>query len=268
MYLSIGRSQYLLPPHTKAKTHYCPSLINERVLHCKLKGEKLIQALTRTVLAYNCRTTTTLGAVCNIPQRQYMELGDVWNSTFNPELLKAERDHLWDLDTNYMERSLSSKANGSSASQEIPRILCKPKVHYRIHNSPPTVPVLSQNSPCPPLQFLKIHFSITLPSTPKPSKWSFSPLKPCMHLSCLPYVPHDLPISFFLTWWPEYYFVRSTDHKAPRYVVLSIPLLTRPLQFYYFFLSTLLSDTLCLCSPLSLRDQVSHPYKTTEAGIH
>ena len=77
MYLSIGRSQYLLPPHTKAKTHYCPSLINERVLHCKLKGEKLIQALTRTVLAYNCRTTTTLGAVCNIPQRQYMELGDV-----------------------------------------------------------------------------------------------------------------------------------------------------------------------------------------------
>jgi hypothetical protein len=32
-----------------------------------------------------------------------------------------------------------------------------------------------------------------------------SSLKPCMHLSSPPYVPHVLPISVFLTWSPERY---------------------------------------------------------------
>ena len=40
--------------------------------------------------------------------------------------------------TNYMERRLFS------FSQESSRILCNSKVHYRIHNSPPPVPILSQ----------------------------------------------------------------------------------------------------------------------------
>jgi len=37
--------------------------------------------------------------------------------------------------------------------------------------------------------------------------------KPDMHLSCLPYVPHAPPISFFLIWSSEYYLVRSTIVK-------------------------------------------------------
>ena len=41
---------------------------------------------------------------------------------------------------------LSGEAKRFSASQEIPRILWKPKVHYCIHNSPSPVPVFSQTN--------------------------------------------------------------------------------------------------------------------------
>ena len=52
--------------------------------------------------------------------------------------------------------------------------------------------------------------------------------------------------------------VRTTDHKAPRCVVLLTPVLG-----HNIFFSTLFSNTLSLSSSLNVRAQVSHPHKTT-----
>ena len=43
-----------------------------------------------------------------------------------------------------------------------------------------------------------------------------------------PYAPHAQPISFFSILSPAQYWVRSTNHLAPRYAIFSIPPLPRP----------------------------------------
>jgi hypothetical protein len=59
------------------------------------------------------------------------------------------------------------EANRFSASQEIPRILWNPKIHYHIYKSLPPVHILSQMDPIhgPPSHLLKNHFNIIRPSS-------------------------------------------------------------------------------------------------------
>jgi hypothetical protein len=71
--------------------------------------------------------------------------------------------------TNSMDQSPSSEANSHSASQEIPCLLQNRKVHYRIHEVAPLVPILSQLHPVHtfPSRSFKIQPNIILSSTPK-----------------------------------------------------------------------------------------------------
>ena len=79
-----------------------------------------------------------------------------------------------------MVRSPSWEANWFAASQEIPRILWNPEVHYRTHKCPPPVPILGQPNPVPipTSHLLEIHPNIIHPSTPRSPHWSLSLLFP------------------------------------------------------------------------------------------
>jgi hypothetical protein len=61
------------------------------------------------------------------------------------------------------------------------------------------LPVLRQIDPAHAftLHFLKVHVNSILPSMPGSSKWSLSPPKPCIHLSCLLYIPCPSHSSLF-----------------------------------------------------------------------
>jgi hypothetical protein len=90
----------------------------------------------------------------------------------------------------------SSDANSWSYSLEITRIFWSPKVQYRAHNSSPLAPILSQINLLydHPYYFLKILFNIILSSTPRSSKRSVFPPRPCTNF-CLPPACHTHHLS-------------------------------------------------------------------------
>jgi len=73
---------------------------------------------------------------------------------------------------NRMQQSTSWEANNHSASLQILRLLRNPKVHYRVHNSPSSIPNLSQMNPLQNFlpYFPKIRSTVIIPSTPMSSE--------------------------------------------------------------------------------------------------
>jgi hypothetical protein len=163
-------------------------------------------------------------------------------------------------------RVLLEKLTGSAASHEIPRILRKPKVHYRTHKCPPPLPVMSQLHPVSTTHshFLKIHLNIIIPSMSRSPHWSLSlrpPPQNPVHTSPFPHtchMPRHLILLDFTT--------RTILGKD--YITISSSLcnfLHSPVTSSLFgpnnCLNTLFSNTLSLRSSLNVSDQVSHPHR-------
>jgi hypothetical protein len=83
--------------------------------------------------------------------------------------------------------SSSWEANSTADGQEIPRVLCNLKVHYRVHNLPGPYPEPDEFSPNPQILFFQGIFYIILPSTIGSSKRFFPSGFPyiLLSLSCI-----------------------------------------------------------------------------------
>ena len=98
--------------------------------------------------------------------------------------------------------------------------------HLSLSWASPIQPIYPHPTSWRSILILSTHLRLGLTSGLLPSGF---PTKALYTPSPHPYAPHAQPISFFSILSPAQYWVRSTDHLAPRYAISSIP----PLQILY-----------------------------------
>ena len=172
-----------------------------------------------------------------------------------------------------MEQSHSSEANRFSSGQEIPRILLNPKIHYRIHKRPSSVPILRQIDPVHAslshswrsVVILSSHLRLGLPcglvaTTPPPApiKTPYVPLLSPVRATC----PNPsrfywyVHLNNILIFNEEYRACSSSDLKWEAYRTGTGDVSVRPLlhtAVLYLIRSELFLISQALCSTKLIR---------------
>jgi hypothetical protein len=146
-------------------------------------------------------------------------------------------------------RKAPTTDNSSSASQEIPCTSSDQKTHNRVHKKPRKVLTQNQMNPVhnQPPYFLYIRFSDILPSTHTAPRFVFPP---------------NPQTEFSPKRW-------TWSHLIKLLIMLYsyLPPAVSSFSVTNIFLGAPFSNTLSLCYYLNVRDQTSHPYKTTNTRI-
>ena len=127
------------------------------------------------------------------------------------------------------------------------------------------VPVLNQISPihvCHPVSWRSVSMFSTLMCFCLPNGLSVRVSQTKVRIFHFP-MHATYPSYLIVCLIPQTIFCESRDYEPACNIVFFISLLPFPVLGPYIILSTLISDTLSLCSSPLVRDQVSHPYKTT-----